>query len=398
MRRAGLKPSRWLVVTLGILSAFGPVSIDMYLPAFPRITQDLQTSAGAVQLTLSVFLMGFAVGQLLWGTLSDHIGRRLPLVAGCLAFALASAAASHAHTITSLIVWRFVMGLSGSAGVVVSRAVVRDLFDETASARFYSMMMIIGGVAPIVAPSLGGLVLRYADWRVIFWCIALFGAICTAAAAIDVPETLPRESRIRGHLVEIAVRYARLAMNPRYIGYAFVAGLTFGELFAYISSASFVFIQVHGVSPQHFGLYFGSNAIGLYCMGQMNRWLLRRFTSRQVLRRASQANAALTLVLLAVVLTGFGGFAGLFSVLFLCVASLGLIFPNVVAAAMQPVPHEAGCASALLGMLQFTIGAAAGGLIGLSQNGTAVPMATGIAGFSLCSLAVLCCFAGRSRS
>jgi len=391
-----VKASRWLVVTLGVLSAFGPVSIDMYLPAFPQITQDLRTSPGAVQLTLSVFLAGFAVGQLLWGTLSDHIGRRIPLVAGCLAFALASAAASHSHAIASLIVWRFLMGLSGSAGVVVSRAVVRDLFDETVSARFYSMMMIIGGIAPIVAPSLGGLVLHFAGWRVIFWVIAAFGVVCTVAALLDVPETLPRESRIRGHVADIVVRYARLMVNPRYIGYAFMAGLTFGELFAYISSASFVFIQVHGISPQRFGLYFGSNAIGVYCVGQVNRWLLSRFTSRQVLWRASQLNSVLALTLVVVVLTGFGGFAGLFCTLFLCVASLGLIFPNVVAAAMQPVPTEAGCASALLGMLQFTIGAVSGGLIGLFQNGSAVPMATAIAGFSLCSLAVLCFFAGRS--
>jgi MFS transporter, DHA1 family, multidrug resistance protein len=387
--------SRWLVVTLGILSAFGPVSIDMYLPAFPQIARDLGASTGAVQLTLSLFLVGFAGGQLLWGTLSDHFGRRLPLLVGCLSYTLAALLCSASGSITGLIAARFLMGLGGSAGVVVSRAVVRDLFDENASARFYSLMMIIGGVAPIVAPTMGGFMLAYANWRAIFWVIGGFGVICAAAVAVDLPETLPREYRARGHVALVFRRYAALLVNPKYIGFAVASGFSFGVLFAYISSSSFVFIQIYGVSPQRFGLFFGSNAIGLYCAGQLNRWLLRRFASRQILVRACIANAAVAALLVVVAVTGFGGFWAFFLTLFLCVASLGLIFPNIVAAAMRPVAEVAGSASALLGMLQYATGAVSGGLIGVLHTGTAIPMVAVIAISSLFCALTLVLFAER---
>lgn len=387
--------SRWLVVTLGILSAFGPVSIDMYLPAFPRIASDLAASTGSVQLTLSLFLVGLAVGQLLWGTLSDHVGRRLPLLVGCLSFAIAALACAGSGSITGLIAARFLMGLSGSVGVVVSRAVVRDLFDERESARFYSLMMIIGGIAPIVAPTIGGMMLAYATWHAIFWVIAGFGILCATAVAVDLPETLPREYRAREPITAVVRRYGHLVVNPRFIGFAIVSGFSFGVLFAYISSSSFVFIQIYGVSPQRFGLFFGSNAVGLYCASQVNRWLLRRFTSRQVLAWASVGNAAVGLLLVGIAVTGLGGFWAFFCTLFLCVASLGLIFPNVVAAAMRPVAMEAGCASALLGMLQYATGAVSGGLIGLLHNDTATPMAVVIGLSSVCGLLVLLLFAQK---
>ena len=355
-RRPVFKASPWLVVTLGSLSGFAPLAIDMYLPAFPRIAAELGSTEGAVQLSLSVFLLGLAAGQMLWGSLSDYRGRRGPLLAGCALFSAASIVCAFSPTIGVLIASRFLMGLSGSAGVVLARAVVRDLFEENESARFYSMMMIIGGLAPIIAPFLGGLILKHFSWRVVFWVVAAFGAVAASAVALHVFETHPAERRCRLPVGTLFGRYARLFANPGFVVYALGAAMGSGLLFAYISESPFVFMDLHGVSPQRFSLFFAANAAGLYGAGQMNRILLRRFAARRMLAYGCVVNAAACVTLAALAATGFGGFALYAAVLFVCVASLALIFPNATAAAMQPFPHEAGTASALLGMLQYCDG------------------------------------------
>lgn len=382
-------PSRWLVVTLGSLSGFAPMAIDMYLPAFPQIARDLGSSVGAVQLSLSVFLIGLAAGQILWGTLSDYLGRRGPLLVGCMAFVAASLACAHVRSAPALIAARFLMGLGGSCGVVVARAVVRDLFDERESARFYSMMMIVGGLAPIIAPFLGGLLLKYVTWRAVFWAVAAFGLLCAGAIAVHLPETHAPERRARGRSAALLGRYGRLLVDVRFIGFAMPGALASGVLFAYISGSPFVFIQFYGVSPQAYSLFFAGNAVGLYGTGQLNRWLLRGYTARQVLSAGYVINTALCLVLAALAATGFGGLAAFAGVLFLCVASLALIFPNATAATMRPFAAEAGTASALLGMIQYGVGAAAGALVGALQSGATLSMAGVILGSSLCGCALL---------
>jgi MFS transporter, DHA1 family, multidrug resistance protein len=374
---------RTLAWTLGAMSAFGPFAIDMYLPAFPRIAQDLHTTLAPVQLTLAVFLLGLAVGQALWGTLSDHWGRRRPLLLGCLLFSAMAAVCAAAPTIHVLIGARFVMGLGGSAGVVIGRAIVRDLFEQHEAARFYSMMMIIGGIGPIVAPFLGGLLLTYGDWHAIFWLIAGFGSLCGLLALRNVGETLPPPARVRGHLGDVLRAYRRVLGNRRFLGPALALGCAFGVLFTYIANSSFVFIELFGVPVKWFGVLFATNAVGLYVGGQSNRWLLRRFTAERLLHAGLWLSCGASLLLVACAATGVSGFAVLFIVLFACLASLGIVFPNATATAMQPFAADAGSASALLGICQFIVGATGGALVSVFHDGTALPMALQIAAYGL---------------
>jgi DHA1 family bicyclomycin/chloramphenicol resistance-like MFS transporter len=393
LRRLNPTPSpavaRRLAWTLGGLSAFGPFAIDMYLPAFPWIAKDLDTTIGRVQITLAIFLLGLAVGQILWGTLSDHVGRRMPLLSGCLLFSSMAIVCATAHSAHTLIAARFFMGLGGSAGVVVSRAIVRDLFEEKEAARFYSMMMIIGGIAPIISPFLGSLLLTHYNWRAIFWSITVFGGLCIAAVLRNIPETLTREKRMHGHVVDVFRGYGRILVNRRFLGPALAIGCISGMLFTYIANASFIFIELFGVPVAFFGFLFATNSIGLYIGGQSNRWLLRRFTSEQLLRKGMWVNVCAGLLLVACARTGFGGFPLFFSVLFVCLSTLGVIFPNATAMTMQPFAAEAGSASALLGILQFTLGASGGALVGIVHNGTALPMAIQIACYGLAARGIL---------
>jgi DHA1 family bicyclomycin/chloramphenicol resistance-like MFS transporter len=369
--------------SLGVMSAFGPFAIDMYLPAFPRLARDLHTPIGTVQMTLAIFLLGLAVGQILWGTLSDHLGRRMPLLSGCVLFSCMAAVCATAHSIHTLVVARFFMGLGGSAGVVVARAIVRDMFEEREAARFYSMMMIIGGIGPIVSPLLGGLLLTHYDWRAIFWTITGLGVLCVAAVLRNIPETLAREDRMRGHITDVFKGYGRILANRSFLGPALAIGCTSGMLFTYIADSSFIFIELFGVPVAFFGFLFATNSIGLYIGGQSNRWLLRRFTSEELLRKGMWINVSAALLLVGCARTGLGGFPAFFAVLFLCLATLGVIFPNATAMAMQPCAAKAGSASALLGILQFILGASGGALAGIVHNGTALPMAVQIACYGL---------------
>lgn len=395
----GLEPSRLSPTTpalarklawiLGLMSAFGPFAIDMYIPAFPRIARDLGATIGTVQITLAIFLLGLAFGQILWGTLSDHVGRRAPLLAGCLLFSGMAALCAATHSIHTLIAARFFMGLGGSAGVVISRAIVRDLFEEEEAAKFYSMMMIIGGIGPIVAPFLGSLLLTHADWRAIFWTIALFGSFCLAIVLLNIPETLASENRMRGHIADVFQGYGRILVNRRFLGPALAIGCTSGMLFTYIANSSFIFIELFGVPVALFGFLFATNSIGIYIGGQSNRWLLPRFTSEQLLRKGMWINVCVTLLLVGCARTGFGGFSLFFGILFVCLSTLGVIFPNATAMTMQPFAAEAGSASALLGLIQFILGATGGALAGIFHNGTALPMAIQIACYGLVARGIL---------
>ena len=381
--------SRWLIVTLGALSACGPFAIDTYLPAFPQVASDLHTPIGNVQLTLSVFLLGLAVGQVLWGTLSDHLGRRGPLLVGTLLYAGGAAACASAESITLLILARFFMGLGGSAGVVVSRAIVRDLFSEHHAARFFSLLMIIGGIAPIIAPSVGSLLLTYGTWHTVFWVVAGFGLLCAAANAWHVPETLPRDRRQKGHILEVYKGYLEVMSHGVFLRQALAIGLTSGVLFTYLASAPFVYMELFGVSPRTFALLFAANALGLYGAGQLNRWLLGRWSSRTILVQAARLNTLACLLLVAAAWTQWGGLWVFGSVLWFCIASLALVFPNATAAAMAPFGGRAGSASAVLGVLQFAIGAACGAAVGLFNSPTALPMAGLIAACSLGACALI---------
>jgi DHA1 family bicyclomycin/chloramphenicol resistance-like MFS transporter len=371
------------------MSAFGPFAIDMYLPSFPGIAAELGTSLGAVQLTLAVFLLGLAAGQLWWGTLSDHVGRRRPLLAGCLLFSVMALLCARVRSVEALIAARFFMGLGGSAGVVVSRAVVRDLFEEREAARFYSMMMVIGGIAPIITPFLGSLLLAHGGWREIFWVIAGFGFFCSALVAWGVPETLSPERRMRGHVAEVFGGYGRIVTNRRFLGPALALGCAAGMLFTYIADSPFIFMELFGVPARHFGFLFATNAIGLYVGSQLNNRLLRRFPAEWLLRKALWVNVSAAVLLVGCAWSAAGGLPVFFALLFLCLATLGFIFPNATAMTMQPFAAVAGSASAMLGICQFVLGAAGGALVGLWHDGTTLPMALQILCYALLARSIL---------
>jgi MFS transporter, DHA1 family, multidrug resistance protein len=377
-----------LILLLGLLDAFGPLGIDMYLPAFPRIEQDLKAQGGAMQLTLSLFLAGLALGQLICGPISDRAGRRLPLLYGCAAFAIASLTCAFARSIEALILARFVMGLAGATGMVIARAVVRDSFDEADSSRVYSMLMLVIGIAPIISPSVGGWLMQFGSWGSIFWALAGFACVCGVAVAIDLPETLPPSRRNRDSLATIGRRYAAMIVDLRFVGYAAPVSLALGLIFAYVASAPSLFMQFYGLSPTGFSLVFAGNAIGLIGAAQVNRRLTRHYDTHVILRAASLANAATALLLPVLAWTGVGGFPAFCADIFLCLATVGLILPNAAAAAMAPFPHQAGVASALLGTSQFTIGAATGALVGIFHDGTARPMALTMAACAALSVII----------
>lgn len=388
-----------LVLILGALTAFSAMSIDMYLPAFPRIAQDLGISLGTVQLSISTFLYGSAAGQLFYGPLADRWGRRTPLLIGLAIYILSAIGCAFVHTGEGLLFWRLVMAVGGGAGMVISRAVVRDLYDTAEAARMFSLLMLVMGAAPILAPMAGGQLMLVTGWRGIFGFLGIFGLVSLCAAMVYLPESLPTERRVRRNFAEMAAIYGRFLCNRDYLRYAIALGCVAGVNFSYISGAPFLFIELHGVSPQHFGIFFGANACGLIFASQVNRRLLRRFSARQILNVAFTANAVAGLMLTASVFTGIGGFPAQVTLIFICLCMTGLLYPNVTALALAPFKNTAGSASALLGTIQYTIGATAGALVGMLHSGTAVPMTAtmtvcGVVGWCAAG-ASLARFAGR---
>jgi MFS transporter, DHA1 family, multidrug resistance protein len=368
-------PSRLrLVLILGALSAFAPMSIDMYLPSLPTLAAEFGASTSATQLTLSAFFIGLAIGQALYGPLADRFGRKPALYIGLTVYAIATIGCASAYSVESLIVWRFAQALGGCAGVVVARAVVRDLFDQWGSARMLSTMMLVMGAAPMLAPLLGGWLLGVSGWRSIFWVLLAFGLLCLVATVAVLPETRSRTSMSSG--VVAALRdYAGLLGHRRFLGYVLAGGFAQAGMFAYISGSPFVFIDVYGVPAHAYGWLFGLNALGLITASQINARLIRRLGPDRLLARANLANAVFGALLVAVAVSGWGGLIALLVPLFGYVASLGFSYPNAAAGAMAPFPERAGSASALLGTVQFGIAAIAGAAVGWWHDGTALPMA-----------------------
>ena len=364
-----------VVLILGALSAFGPLSIDMYLPGLPSLGRTLDAPAWAVQLTLTACLAGLALGQVLAGPLSDRFGRRRPLLAGVALYAAASLLCAAAPTVAALVALRF---LQGAAGIVVARAIVRDMHSGAAAARFFSLLMLVNGLAPILAPVIGGQVLAVTTWRGVFVVLAAIGVVLVAAAAAGLRETLPPERRHAGGIGETARTFGRLLGDRTFLGYALACGLAFGAMFAYISGSPFVIQDIYGASPQLFSVMFATNALGLVLASQVNRALLRRLEPRTILRTALSVQALAGVALLVVVAAG-GGVWGIVPLLFVVVASLGLVLPNATALALADHPRVAGSASGLLGVLQFIVGAATAPLVGVAGTGTALPMALTIA-------------------
>jgi DHA1 family bicyclomycin/chloramphenicol resistance-like MFS transporter len=379
---------RFLPLILGTLTAFAPISIDMYLPGLPLIGDEFGVATASVQLTLVVFLIGLALGQLVYGPLADRYGRRGPLIAGCALYTIASVGIAIAPTLNVVIGLRLFQALGGCAGIVIARSIVRDWYDERDSARVYALLLLVTGLAPILAPIVGSVLLDSMGWRVIFWLLAGFGLFCLALALFALPESLPPERRTRTNLAASLGVYGALLRDRPFMGYALAGGLSFGGLFAYISGSSAVLIDGYGVSSTLYSLLFGVNAAGMVAAAQFNSWLRDRFSSATVMAAATAAGAAMALLMaLMALMNALLPFVLL--PLFVAVATTGLVSPNTAAAAMAPQGGRAGSASAMLGAIQFGVGASIGSLASVFSDGSAVPMGLIMACAAAATFAVL---------
>ncbi|MGW4388496.1 multidrug effflux MFS transporter [Streptomyces sp. NPDC004685] len=386
-----------VTLVLGGLTAVPPLSMDMYLPALPEVTGALHTSAATAQLTLTACLTGMALGQLAVGPMSDKWGRRRPLLIGLLVYIAATAVCAFAPTAPLLIGFRLVQGLAGAAGIVIARAVVRDLYDGVEMARFFSTLMLISGVAPIVAPLIGGQVLRVTDWRGIFVVLTAVGIALTALVWKGLPETLALERRHGGGTAEALRTMRGLLADRVFTGYMVAGGFAFAALFAYISASPFVVQEIYGASPQTFSLLFGINSVGLIAVGQINGKLLVGRVSLDKALAVGLCVIAVASAALLLMATGVFGDVGLVPIaagLFVLMSAMGLAMPNTNALALMRTPHAAGSASALLGTTSFLVGAIASPLVGIAGEGTAVPMAVVQLA---CALAAIACFLGLCR-
>ncbi|MEU8005696.1 multidrug effflux MFS transporter [Catellatospora sp. NPDC049111] len=375
---------RTLILVLGSMSAFGALSFDMYLPAFPTIAADLRVSPAAVQLTLTVALIGIALGQFVMGPLSDRWGRRRPIIAGTVLFFVSSLLITLAPTIEVMTALRLVQGFAGGIGIAISRAVVRDLYSGAEASRFFSRLTLVFGVAPVIAPTIGAAVLEFTSWRGVFALLALYGLVMVVVGWRFLPETLPAERRRTGGLAEVGSGFKVLAADRRFWGYTAAQGLTFAGMFAYLSSGSFVLQEVYGVSAQAYGLIFGLNALGLVAVGQLNARLVGRRTPRALLFAALAGAVAAGILMI--------GGAGLHSLtivvamLFVYIASLGMVAPNSTALALDGHAQMAGTAAALMGAVQSVIGAIAGPIVAALGASSGMPMAAAMFGFAALSV------------
>lgn len=383
-----------LVLILGAISAFGPVSMDTYLPGLPELSRDLGVSASAAQLTLTACLVGLAGGQLVAGPLSDAFGRRRPLLVGLAAFTVASLLCAVAPDVWSLTAARLLQGAAGAAGIVIARAVARDLYSGSPLARFFSLLLIVNGLAPILAPVVGAQLLHVTDWRGVFVVLAGFGAVLFAAAGLGLHETLAPERRHGGGMRSTLRTFGHLLAERRFRGYVLSCGLVFAAMFAYIAGSPFVLQDIYGVSEQGFSAVFGVNAAGILALSALGGRLVERVGPARLLVAGLGQQLVGALALVVAVLAD-AGLAAVIVALFLVVSSIGLVLPNASALALADHPRTAGSASGLLGLCQYVFGAVAAPFVGLGGTDTAVPMAIVIVTCSLAASVAYRVLAGR---
>ncbi|WP_407314900.1 multidrug effflux MFS transporter [Pseudomonas sp. nanlin1] len=370
------------ILILGAISAFGPLAIDFYLPGFPAMALAFGTDEKHIQATLAAYFLGLSIGQLLYGPIADRFGRRKPLLFGVALFTLGSLACAFAPTLDLLIGARFIQALGGCAGMVLARAIVSDKCDAVASAKVFSQLMLVMGLAPILAPMLGGVLVNTWGWQWIFILLSLFSASALAAIALGLPESMPAHQP-RQPLSGALKQYVSLLSDRVFVGHALTGGIAMAGMFAYIAGSPFVFIKLYGVPAEHYGWLFGSNAAGFILVAQINARLLAKYGPAFLLSRTVWIYLAGGITLLAVSALQTAQLWPLMVPLFVCIASLGCIIPNASACAMNGQGARAGSASAMMGSLQFSVAAGAASLVGVLHDGSAMPMAMVI---SLCGL------------
>jgi DHA1 family bicyclomycin/chloramphenicol resistance-like MFS transporter len=364
-----------LAIILGMCTALNPISVDMYLSAMPQMQADLNGSPAAIQQTLSVFLLGMALAQILFGPLSDHYGRKRPLLTGIGLFVLASIGCATAASMENLIATRMAQAIGGAAGMVTGRAVARDYFEGTDLARMFSLIALVMGCSPIFAPLVGSVILLFAGWRAIFWTLAAYGLVLFAAVAFGLRESLPPARRSHARIGASFAELLRVGTDRRFFGYAIAMAFAMGSTFTYIVSSPIVFISHYGFTPGEYAALFGANGLAMVAAAQTNVRLLRRWPSATILRWVLRVEFTLALALLAIALSGVGGAPAVAIGLFLLMGCSGLISPNAAALAMTPFGHSAGAASALLGVLHGTAGGIATAAVGYLPGAGPVPMA-----------------------
>ncbi|WP_425995756.1 multidrug effflux MFS transporter [Caulobacter sp. DWR1-3-2b1] len=365
-----------LILLLGALTAFAPMSIDMYLSSLPAIGRALNAGADQTQATLAAFFAGMAIGQVVYGPASDRLGRRGPILFGVGLYVVASIACALAPTIEALIAARFVQALGGCAGAVVARAVVRDKFGHADTARVLSLMTLIMGLAPVLAPQFGGLIQLIAGWRGVFWTLAVFGLAIGLWVALGLGESRSAETEAQARSENPLKAFAALLGMRRLVGYGMAGMLNSAVLFSYIAGAPDLIMSTYGHSPLVFNIIFALNAVGIIGAGQVNRLLLRRTTPDRVLMRASVASIVCALLLAVAAWSGLGEQWTVLPLLFLALSTYGLMAGNTMAGALSVDPRRAGSTSALMGSASFAFGALASWVGSLLHDGTARPMAS----------------------
>jgi len=364
-----------LILLLGALTAIGPFTIDLYLAAFPQITADMDTQPAAVQLTITATLAGLALGQLLIGSISDAIGRRRPLLVGLSLYVVASLGIVFVTSVEALTALRFVQGFAAAAGMVLSMAIVRDRFEGIQVGKAMARLMLVVGVAPSIAPLIGAQFLRLGSWRYMFVALAIFGVLLLVLAFFLLKESLPHQLRRSGGVGPALRSYGSLLRDPMFMGLALLSGFSMGALFTYVSSATFVFQQGFGLSAQQFALIFASGAVAITAGTQINGAMIGRVAPEQILRAAVLAAFAITGAMVVVTVLGLGIWP-LIALLVLNMLATGVLLPAVPVIALEANAHRAGSAAALLGAMQFGVGAALAPVTGLFPEGSPVAMAS----------------------
>jgi DHA1 family bicyclomycin/chloramphenicol resistance-like MFS transporter len=378
-----------LILILGLLSAIGPFSIDMYLPGFPSIARDLQTTVDGVAYSLSSFFIGVCIGQLLCGPLLDRFGRRLPLIIGLAIYIVASIGCALSTSIEALIGFRFLQALGGCVGMVAPNAIVRDVFPVDRIAKVYSLLILILGVSPILAPTVGSYVIAIFGWPIVFAVLAIAALILLITVITLLPESRKGDPEVSLRPTAIAKGYFLVLQEVNFRTYAVSGAVASAGIFAYLAGSPFVFMNLYGVSETQYGLIFGAIAAGLIASSQINNTLLKRYSSEQILKRILLAQAATGLLLVLGAVMNVLSLYSTIGLMFLFVSLQGFTFPNCAALAMAPFSKGVGSASAMLGALQMIFGATASALVGLFFNETAVPLVIVMASCSTLGLITL---------
>jgi DHA1 family bicyclomycin/chloramphenicol resistance-like MFS transporter len=378
----------YLILILGLLTAIGPLSIDMYLPAFPSIAKGLNTSVSTVMLSLSSFFVGISFGQLLYGPLLERFGRKTPLYFGLSLYAISSLACATAMSVETLIAFRFFQALGGCVGMVASRAMVRDLFEVKDNAKVFSTLMLVVAVSPIIAPTLGGFIAANFGWRYIFWILIIVIGFILAGIYFLLPESKKPDPHFSLKPQAILSSFATIIKNPQFGVYTFTGAVAYAGLYAYISGSPYVFMEVFKVTEQHYGWIFAIVAAGLIGASQLNSVLLKKYQSEQIIKVALTVQGLIGIILVSTSLFGFSELYSTILLVFLFLCCQGFLFPNASALSMAPFAHNAGNASALMGFIQMSVGALMSALVSLLHNGTSLPM-TGVMAFCTLSASLI---------